>query len=87
MCAGLIAAAVWAVRHPQAGFREPEQLPYNEILQIARSYLGRIVSVPINWIPLLGRCLATNRYSSTLLFPELWLDWNDSWQFNNFLVR
>ncbi|MEH2378240.1 MAG: saccharopine dehydrogenase C-terminal domain-containing protein [Nostoc sp.] len=87
VCAGVIAAAVWAVRHPQAGFREPEQLPHNEILQIARPYLGRMVSVPTNWTPLQGRCLATSPYSSTLLFPEPWLDWNDPWQFDNFLVR
>jgi len=40
-----IAAAVWAVRHPQAGFREPEQLPHNVILQISRPYLGQMVSV------------------------------------------
>jgi homospermidine synthase len=40
-----IAAAVWSVLHPQAGFREPEQLPHNGILQISRPYLGQMVSV------------------------------------------
>lgn len=78
VCAGVIAAAIWAVRHPNQGFREPEQLPHDEILQIARPYLGRMVSLPTNWTPLKER---------SLLFPEPWLDWDNPWQFNNFLVR
>lgn len=78
VCAGVISAAVWAARNPNAGYCEPEDLPHEEILAIARPYLGPVVAVPTDWTPLKGR---------SRMFPEPWLDQNDPWQFTNFLVR
>ncbi len=43
VCAGVISAAVWAVKNPRAGYCEPEKLPYDEILAIAAPYLGPVV--------------------------------------------
>lgn len=78
VCAGVISAAVWAVTNPNRGYCEPEHLPHAEILAIAKPYLGPVVSVQSDWTPLAER---------STLFPEPWVDWNDPWQFTNFLVR
>lgn len=78
VCAGVISACVWAVKNPNRGYCEPEALPHKEILEIGAPYLGPVVSVPSEWTPLKGR---------STMFPEPWLDHQDPWQFNNFLVR
>ena len=78
VCAGVISACVWAVTNPDRGFCEPEHLPHDEILAIAKPYLGPVASVQSDWTPLRDR--ATLNY-------EPWLDHSDPWQFNNFLVR
>jgi homospermidine synthase len=78
VCAGVISAAVWAVNNPRAGFREPEQLPHDEIMKVALPYLGPMASVPTDWNPLKNR---------TTMFTEPWLDHDDPWQFVNFMLR
>jgi homospermidine synthase len=78
VCAGVISACVWAVQNPRAGYREPEDLPYREILDIAAAYLGPLASVPTDWTPLKER---------SAMFNEPYLDHTDPWQFTNFLVR
>lgn len=78
VCAGVISACVWAVKNPKAGYREPEDLPYKEILEIARPYLGPLAMVESDWTPLKDR---------STMFPEPYLDHTDPWQFDNFLVR
>ncbi|GFZ77703.1 homospermidine synthase [Elstera cyanobacteriorum] len=78
VCAGVISACVWAVKNPDRGFCEPEYLPHAEILEIAKPYLGPVASVQSDWTPLRDR--------AGLNF-EPWVDHQDPWQFNNFLVR
>jgi len=78
VCAGVISAAVWAVRNPNAGFCEPETLPHEEILKIAAPYLGPVVGVKSDWTPLKDR---------SKMFHEPYLDLEDPWQFSNFLLR
>jgi len=78
VCAGVISAAVWAVRNPNQGYCEPEDLPYEEILKIAEPYLGPVVGVASDWTPLKNR---------SRMFAEPWLDHADPWQFDNFLLR
>ncbi len=78
VAAGVLGATLWAVRNPERGFCEPEHLPHEEILELARPYLGTVVSEPTGWTPLDGR---------GRLFDEPWVDREDPWQFANFLVR
>lgn len=78
VAAGAVAATVWTARNPAAGFREPEHLPHDEILGIARPYLGPMVSRATDWTPLKER---------RFVFAEPWGDPADPWQFGNFLVR
>lgn len=51
VASSVVAAMLWMFRNPRAGVRLPDELPYDEILDFARPYLGRIVSQPIAWMP------------------------------------
>lgn len=77
VAAGMLGAAVWALRNPDRGYCEPEDLPHAEVLAAAAPYLGPKVSQATSWTPLAGR---------QLLFPEPGLDHDDPWQFGNFLA-
>jgi homospermidine synthase len=77
VAAGVLGAAVWVARNPAAGYHEPEDLPHEEILEIALPYLGTMVSQACDWTPLKGR---------GAVFDEPWCDPGDPWQFGNFLV-
>jgi homospermidine synthase len=74
--AGVLAGMVWALRHPQAGVVEPEDIDHELVLEIATPYLGELVGVYGDWSPLQER---------GRLFAEE-LDRDDPWQFTNFRV-
>jgi len=76
VAAPAMAAMVWAMKNPQRGIVEPDDLPYDEILRLCRPYLGDVVGVYCDWTPLIGR---------GCLFEEP-LDHDEPWQFRNFLV-
>lgn len=76
VAASVIAALNWMIRNPKAGVRLPDELPDDEILSVARPYLGRIPSLPIDWTPL-GDRLDPH--------PNSWVD-DSVWQFNRFLI-
>ena len=50
--ASMLGAIVWAIKNPKMGYVEPESLPFEEVLQVARPYLGPIASVQSDWRPL-----------------------------------
>lgn len=77
VAAGAVSATIWAALNPDRGYCEPEDLPHEEILAIARPWLGPMVSTPTDWTPLTQRAD---------LFEEPWVDWNDPWQFANFRI-
>ena len=66
------------MNNPNRGFCEPEALPHEEIIELARPYLGPMVSEATDWTPLTARLP---------LFEEPRIDEDDPWQFTNFLVR
>lgn len=74
--AGVLAGMVWALRHPQAGVVEPEDIDHELALSIATPYLGELVGIYSDWTPLQDR---------GWLFSEE-LDRDDPWQFINFRV-
>ena len=74
--APVLAGVVWALRNPSAGVVDPDQLPYDFVLEICRPYLGELAGVYSDWTPLADR---------GRLFPED-LDTTDPWQFKNFRV-
>lgn len=74
--APVMAGVIWAMKNPRRDVLDPDDLPFEEILQICRPYLGEVVGVYGDWTPLLGR---------GQLFEED-VDWSDPWQFKNFRV-
>jgi homospermidine synthase len=75
--AGIFGGMVWALRNPDAGLVEPDDLAHETVLEIATPYLGDVVGVWGDWTPLQGR---------SPLFPEE-MDKEDPWQFLNFRVK
>jgi homospermidine synthase len=53
--ASMLGAIVWAIKNPREGYCEPEDLPFDEVLRMARPYLGPIASVASDWRPLDAR--------------------------------
>jgi homospermidine synthase len=74
--AGILGGLVWALRHPDAGLVEPDDLDHELVLETALPYLGEVAGVWGDWTPLRDR---------SLLFPED-TDSGDAWQFLNFRV-
>ncbi|AUX24635.1 homospermidine synthase [Sorangium cellulosum] len=77
VAAGVIAGMIWAIRHPRRGVVEPDELDFEECLEIASPYLGRMTSEFSDWTPLEGR---------GELFPEE-LDVERPWQLQNIRSR
>jgi len=79
--AGVLAGVLWAIANPRRGICLPEDLPHEEILRHAVPYLGKVVSEPSSWTPL-------QRYRAYFLEnSEARPDFEDPWQFTNFLFR
>lgn len=76
--AGILAGAVWAIEHPDAGIVEPDDLPFRELMAVARPYLGEMVGVYGDWTPVRDRCE---------LFGDDVRGDDDPWQFTNMLVE
>jgi homospermidine synthase len=76
VAAGVLGGMVWAIRNPNAGVVEPDDIDYELVLKIAAPYLGDLVGEYSDWTPLEGRCD---------LFEEPG-DRDDPWQFINFRV-
>ncbi len=76
VAAGVLAGMIWAIRHPNRGIVEPEDMDFDEVLAVACLYLGEMAGVYSDWNPLLNR---------TGIFPED-IDEEDVWQFKNFRV-
>jgi homospermidine synthase len=74
--APVMAGVVWAMKNPQRGVVEPDDLPFDQLLPLCLPYLGEVAGVYSDWTPLAGRAW---------LFDED-LDRGDPWQFKNFRV-
>jgi homospermidine synthase len=74
--APVLAGAVWAMKNPDRGVLEPDDLPFDEMLRLMDPYLGPVVGVYSDWTPLRDR---------GKLFEED-VDREDPWQFKNFRV-
>jgi homospermidine synthase len=67
---------IWALRHPNEGIVEADDVDFREVLDIQMPYLGPVVGVYSDWTPLDDR---------GRLFQED-IDLDDPWQFKNFRV-
>jgi homospermidine synthase len=80
VAAAVLGAVVWMIRHPSEGVRVPDELPWQDVLDVARPYLGDLWSGPLDWDPLQDRFDVFSRYATRHRDPS------DPWQFVNFLV-
>jgi len=74
--AGVLSGVIWAMNHPDAGVVDPDEMGFEEVMEVALPYMGEMVGVYTDWTPLVDR---------SILFPED-LDPEDPWQFKNILV-
>ena len=74
--AGVLGGMVWALRNPDAGVVEPDDVDHTLVMEIAGPYLGELVGEYGDWTPLRDR---------SPLFEEA-MDRDDPWQFVNFRV-
>jgi homospermidine synthase len=72
----VVAAVIWAIQNPNQGVVDPDELPFDQILDFCAPYLGDLVGEYSDWTPLQDR---------GALFAED-LDTSDPWQFQNFRV-
>jgi homospermidine synthase len=77
---GVTAAAMWILDNPCRGVCVPDDLPHDYVLEIAKPYLGNFLSIASDWTPLEHRSTAFEDYDQSSV------DWEDPWQFKNFLV-
>jgi homospermidine synthase len=75
-----VAAAMWMIENPAMGVCVPDDLPHDYILDIAKPYLGKFISMPSDWTPLKHYTNAFDGYNT----PRI--DRDDPWQFKNFLA-
>lgn len=76
VAAGVLAGMVWALRNPDAGVVEPDDIDHDVVLDIAQPYLGEMAGIYTDWTPLSDR--------GTLFEEDV--DRNDPWQFKNVRV-
>jgi homospermidine synthase len=76
VAANMLAGIIWMLQNPNKGYIEPEELPWEFILNLSKPYLGTMASVPTTWTPLADR---------TTLF-RVDIDPRHPWRFDNFSV-
>jgi len=74
--AGILGGMVWALRNPDCGVVEPDDIDDQLVMEVAAPYLGELAGVYSDWTPLKER-------SSLFDEPQ---DRDDPWQFLNFRV-
>ncbi|MBI3795033.1 MAG: homospermidine synthase [Nitrospinae bacterium] len=84
VAASLLGAIAWMIKNPKKGVRVPDQLPYEEILAVAKPYLGSCVSRPVDWDPTMNRTdvkiFGKYNNGAKKFSPD------DKWQFNTFQI-
>ena len=74
--APLISAILWAIKNPNMGVMEADNLPYQEILNVVNPYIEPLVGTYTDWTPIEN----VNQLSKRIV------DSNCPWQFINFIV-
>lgn len=77
VAASLLGAITWALKNPNKGIVWPEELPFQEVLDVALPYLGPVVGVRTDWKP---------EEDASSLFKNPDLDPAHPLRFENFVV-
>ncbi|MBN1493784.1 MAG: homospermidine synthase [Candidatus Omnitrophica bacterium] len=76
----VIAAAIWMMKNPKRGFKLPDDIDHEDILDIAIPFISPLVSRPVDWTPLDNMNLKYAEFGSQRPNTE------DVWQFTTFLI-
>ena len=80
VASSVLGAVFWMIRNPNEGVKLPDDLPHEEVMAVARPYVGPFISQQVDWAPTNYRDVAAAHSPD---FPAGDLD---PWQFENFLV-
>ena len=78
----VVGAVAWMIEHPNEGVCVPDDLPWQDVLGVARRYLGTLHSGPSDWDPVSSRRDLFAHFSNEAQH----VDHDDPWQFTNFQV-
>ena len=85
VASSVMAAVVWMVENPDRGVVVPDDMDWDRVLEVAKPYLGKYVSEPVDWTPLDNRVESNlfGRFSQPTVRND---DPDETWQFTTFLV-
>lgn len=81
VAAAALGGLVYMIRHPRKGILVPDELPHEEILDVAGPYLGKCPSLQTNWTPFDSRSRLFSKWGAPAV------DEADLWQFASFAVE
>jgi len=81
VAAGVLSGLTFMIGNPHRGILVPDELPYREILDVAKPYLGPCPSVQTNWTPLESRSRLFGKWGTSPVSEA------DLWQFASFVVE
>jgi homospermidine synthase len=84
VAASVLGAITWMIKNPTKGVNVPDQLPYEEILAVAKPYLGPYVSRAVNWDPTMNR--QDVKIFGKFNAKSKKFSADDMWQFNTFQI-
>lgn len=80
VAAAVLGALVWLIKNPRRGLCVPDDLPHDEVLEVAKPYLGPMPSLHADWTPLKHWNDPFEHFGRPRPHPD------DVWQFDTFLV-
>lgn len=89
VASSVLGALFWMIRNPEKGVKLPDDLPHEEVLDIAMPYLGPFQSHPVDWSPRLGHqmgSLAAKSKGRPTKSRDPKDDDHEDWQFEQFLI-
>ncbi len=76
VAAGVLSGIIWAIKNPERGIIEPEDMGHEYILSLALPYLGNVGGYYTDWTPLQDKNHSNNQNT----------DQSDPWQFINIRI-
>ncbi|MDP3561002.1 MAG: saccharopine dehydrogenase C-terminal domain-containing protein [Legionellaceae bacterium] len=77
VAAGVLSGMIWAIKNPERGIVEPEDMDHEYILSLALPYLGKVGGYYTDWTPLQDKKNSDTKYT----------DQSDPWQFINIRIH
>jgi homospermidine synthase len=76
----VVAAAMWMIKNPRKGFRMPDDIDHEHVLEVSIPFIKPFVSEAVDWTPLKNLNTTFTKYDVSRPKEE------DVWQFVSFLV-